>query len=483
MAHDTKLEVTFIADPVLNDSVSFNRFDGVTTISNQLTWQTTARIAKGQIQITTPTATPGEAAAIEYEKFQNLDYNASGIYTIVRVLNVVTITFTPDWSITLTSTTPFADEVVTPGTPQTYTLTSAVIAPASGAPCERVGVAIVTSENTTSYILNLIETTITPSTSFTVDIQRLEISILVVKNAAGETIDVAPGVGLPHFYAPKLMPIVNLDINVLNTPNGATVTATMSFPNQLQPQPDVFDLFYSLDDVIYVNTNIFTGQVNGSYTMYVRDNFGCTVSKDYEVTASGTREPYAFISNANSVTFARDEVWDTYLINKNDENTLSCTDLALLNYQENVLFQSQDKITIQFKSNYITNVAIFEEADDTQNILTVVKKSNNLNRFEGLDCTMYDAGNGQTGIYFITGNRYDSVGGIIGTYELNGNVPDFAIIDQYIEILTVGVFQITDVIFDAANNRRAIIFNNSYGGLPVLNLLTIYWLTRFMSLK
>lgn len=62
-------------------------------------------------------------------------------------------------------------------------------------------------------------------------------------------------------------------------------------------------------------------------------------------------------------------------------------------------------------------------------------------------------------IYFTSGTLFDEAGDPIGSYSLNGNLPDFAIIGQKVEITGYGIMEIDDVIYLDSIGRKAIVVN------------------------
>ena len=90
---------------------------------------------------------------------------------------------------------------------------------------------------------------------------------------------------------------INVQINA--SISGATVIVSVETIEHQRNVPLVFE--YSLDDgTTWVSQNIFTGQTAGTYTIQVRDQFGCQHSQDYIVLPFSQREPFLFISKTNS---------------------------------------------------------------------------------------------------------------------------------------------------------------------------------------
>lgn len=254
--------------------------------------------------------------------------------------------------------------------------------------------------------------------------------------------------------------IFNFQSNYL--PNGGTIT--------IVPIVDTssLNLQYSLDNSTWQNSNVFSGIIAGSYTVFVRDQYGCQFSKNIDIDESGNeREPYCLVSKSNAIQFAERVIWDNCAIFKNDENTLSCEADVRHPYKEIQQFNNCDAITTQIKSNYVEVLA----AVVTQNSevpLLVDKMTNNMNLKDSRDARMYSLGNGLTGIYFITGNVYDfDTGANTGEfYVLNGALPSWAKINTYVRV-NDNWFMITNIDFDEVLNADVLIIESNYTGQDV----------------
>jgi hypothetical protein len=201
--------------------------------------------------------------------------------------------------------------------------------------------------------------------------------------------------------------------------------------------------------------------------MYIKDNYGCQIQKDYEVTELGTRDPYFFISKANSLIFAKVENTTICGPYPNDSNQLSYQSKAEIVYCAETLLQTCDNTKIQFKSNYENQTATLREDGEVDVDLPITKLSSNLNRFEAMDCKVYNYGNNQTGIYFIAGDVYDEAWIDIGDYTLNGNLPDFAVVGNTIQFQSNGEsYDIVNVLYDKRATVRAkvIVIDKFYDG-------------------
>ena len=172
---------------------------------------------------------------------------------------------------------------------------------------------------------------------------------------------------------------------------------------------------------------------------------------------------YFKISKANSIRFA-DRTSSTKL---NDYNTLSCESLNKFPYKEIQMFTTSDTITTQFRSNYTTITAKITDENNVDTSLTVTKKTTNMGRQYKLDGKYYNykSEGVYTGIYFDTGNIYTyDTSTIIGSHSLNGELPEFAILGETIDITGLGSFTIDRIVYDEDIDSNVILVTNAYTG-------------------
>tara|TARA_R110002020_G_scaffold453632_1_gene668609 strand:- start:2910 stop:4940 length:2031 start_codon:yes stop_codon:yes gene_type:complete len=460
----SKLTLTFTDS--LAQAGEFVAFDFGTvgnTIEKRETWQTTPRISSGQMEIG-DTDTDGSFEALQYGKTINLDYNAGTIFILTRNLNVLEIESSLDnyifeniqvpasnWVTFVLENQPTADNVNTTNTVYSESLANN---------CDEVNLDLTfdivpsTIEIYTfpSSIPEIIDSGLT--TNFNRDFDRNIRYSIVATNP--------PGNSATHIFS--MNKLVSEDINIVIEPS--LVGATVNFFYTGNTLGSVVDLGleFSLDDVNWSSSNTLTGQINGNYTVYIRDSYGCKISIDYIVDDLGTREPYSFISKANSINFAESVEHDTISNFKTDENTLAIQKLTLLNYCDEILFQTNDKTTIQFHTNYRNNIVTLRKEDGSEIDMQIIKRSNNLNKYQNLDCICYRYEDGKLAIYFETGNRYDENNIQIDTYSLLGNLPDFGVIGNTVNIDGIGFYTIKDVLFDTSIEKRVLIIDYNYSG-------------------
>ncbi len=468
------MEITFTEDlspgavlsfNVINDGGDWGVPVGYTLFFNWVT----LRSAAYQVTAGTPTIIPGERAAINFVTAFNLD--SGGMYIVTRPsANVVRIVATNQYSITeFYETAPGSSHdpsilfSITNGTSTAFSISSITFSQAASNPCSNIDMTVTTNELATKVLEPVL---IDPNTNnpFTITVLRSQIFGLKLENATGDTIN-------ELVETPPLLNASNFTLQINNSPNGATVVVE-------NINSDGLNLEYSLDNSTWQTSNLFSGLVQGDYNLYVRDQYGCSFTKDFTINEFGVYTPSFYISKSNSFRFANRITWGDSANYKNDENTLSCEVDVLEPFQEIQQFQSADIITTQFKSNYELNEAKIIKEDLTEINVPVVKKTSNIGIKNKRDARKYDLGGGKTGVYFISGNVYDyDTNAITGPYTLNGLLPEWAVIGNYISIGLVW-YLIEDVVFDESKNADVIVFTNTYTG-PEVNIIAGSIYNRF----
>lgn len=404
-----------------------------------------------------PSADPtGEVSANNFLTAFNIDYNGSGLFTITYLpTGLVLIEFVEEgWEFTdleiVTGTAFRINGTITNDEGSVFRLVTEEVT-ANINQCNFYDLEITATEPIKSLWVNgTILTEGTPNVYKEIDLIRgveQEVKIIDVE-------DVYRDVG--KYYYDYLTPE-----NITITSNKSTIGATVLVEVE---NTEGLSLEYSLDNVNWSRINKFTGQENGTKTMYVRDQFLCLKSKEYTITDFSASAPYFFVSEANSIGFKNQELTNSCTVPKNHLNTLNFQNERNLSACDYIKLQTCDKTTIQFKSNYENNLATLRNEDNPDSNISVLKKSTNLNNFKSLDGLYYKYSEGKTGIYFENGNEYDENELKIGTYTLNGDLPDFAIKGEYITIKDVGTFKIEFVTFDDNIKKRVIVINYEYSG-------------------
>lgn len=383
----------------------------------------------------------------------NLDYNNTSLYNITRDNITLTIEATQSnvvFSVienTTGATISINNETETPA----ITIDTVAYSQATTSPSDYVKLNV-----TTSRLATFVNGVANVNNPFSYDVLRGINTTLTVIDADTNTVS-------QIISTPKKLLAANTTINIVNSPSGASISIVVTDTTGLV-------LEYSLDNINWKSSGDFSGLAAGNFTAYIKDQLGAFITKNFIVadfetvgTGIGVSIPYSDLpSKSNSFRFAK--VVDTSIA-KNDENTLSCELPYIQTPRKEIqLFQSNDIITTQIKTNYetITTTVIDEDLNETT--YPAVKKTDFIGLKDKRDAIKYDLGNGLTGVYFTSGNKYDfDTEAITDTYSLLGAVPEWAFAGGYI-IIDTAWYLITDVIYDESKLSEVIVFENSYTG-------------------
>jgi hypothetical protein len=245
-------------------------------------------------------------------------------------------------------------------------------------------------------------------------------------------------------FVPSLLLESMITVNQAVNPFSAIITVTDT--------TDGLTLEYSINGTDYQSESVFYNVVEGSYILYIRDQFACEVEIPFEVVLSAVTEPYFHISKSNALRFSKIETIDNCSTFQTDENILSCESWVNLPYRQKQLFTTCDVIKTQFKSNYTTNEVQLLQYGAVVATITPTKISNNIGLSQKIDAKIVSLGGDVYGVYFISGNIYDyNTESVIGTYDLAGELPEWAIIGNW--VLIEGIFyQIENITFNETFN-------------------------------
>lgn len=331
--------------------------------------------------------------------------------------------------------------------------------------CEKINASVTTTEQIDSYSIDNGNTyNNVLSNPFTIsNITRRSSTVLKIKK--GSEIDTS------RIKVPSFLLKANISASYTNSPSGATVTISLAGSRYL------LNLEYSLDGTNFQNSDTFSGILEGDYTFYVRDQYGCSVNKPLTVPAFedggvGERFPYSDLpSKSLSIRYFKYIDFSNSSEYKNDENTQSDE----LPYTENSrlynqLFKNSDRaIRTQLKTNYQNIVATVVDEELVEHDIEVIKVVDYSDIKDRRDAMIYNIGNlgEQLGIYFTGGNTYDYyTGADIGDYVLNGNLPLWGEVGNYV-FVNGAWYQIADVIFDDSKQAYVLVINTVYTGSEV----------------
>ncbi|CAL2077721.1 conserved protein of unknown function [Tenacibaculum sp. 190524A02b] len=255
---------------------------------------------------------------------------------------------------------------------------------------------------------------------------------------------------------PSLLSVANLDVKVYNSPNGATLNVNVDEAFGL-------NLEYSLDDVNWKTSNFYDSLPAGTYEVYVRDQFGCKISKKVLIDEIGQKEPFFYISKSNSIRYVAYSVNGELTDKRIDENRFSYEDDVNEVNTEYYCFNSNDRDRTQFKSNYsnINVKAVLQ--DGTEEVLFVTKLTDNLLIKDSRDARIFKLEGGKAGVYFTTGKRYNFDTGLYtgDDYKLNGSLPEWGKIGEYIKIDN-SWFKIENTTISRDKNAEVLIIDYNY---------------------
>ncbi len=206
----------------------------------------------------------------------------------------------------------------------------------------------------------------------------------------------------------------------------------------------------SLNGTSYTQTNTQVIATPGTYTFYIRDQFGCEKSEVFEAGNTPlftSTNDYNFISLLNPIAFVK---YQPDAI-RNASNTLSYSEITEVNYENTpYIFKTDDFLSFQFRSNYDINKILVLQCEEVVQTITPFKKTSNLNRKDIRDMIAYTGPDGLLRLYNDnSGNIYDEsspgVYDAIGNNSLDGTLIVYQDIGKFIDIVGIGLAAITEI--------------------------------------
>lgn len=473
MATFSEIQITFEDDLELDNSFGFTASSpGPLLITNYVGYRmVSVRYQSGQIAVGTPTAIPGERTAASFVLAFQADWmGSSNLYAISRVENVVTIACTVE-TVVFSTGFSYNDYLEFPATLNSnvtfqYTDFDGVlfgidsvtnIEAVDNPACTHFRVAVTTSVQADGWNFEGGGVTAVTENPFYFEVERGQGYNLHVFLDSGETDEYY----VPYFQSVNNISSSQLQVSIATAPTGATIT--LSYLSSYSGGVE-----YSLDGDNWQTSNIFSGILDGDYTGYVR-NLGCSVSVDFTVdNITSIVTPYFYISKSMSLRWAQVVEKDYQEIYDTEENTLSQDSYAIdpcMAKRDTSLFQVLDNITEQFLTNYENQQVNLIREDGSIVALNPLLYSNNIGRTDSRDAQKYSLGEGLTGIYFMTGSTYDyDSGADLGVdYALNGALPEYGIIGNWIYIDSA-YYQIKNVLYDEDRNADILVIEEDYTG-------------------
>lgn len=310
--------------------------------------------------------------------------------------------------------------------------------------CNLVDITITTNQQATN-ITSPVSQAVATNPFTIIDISRDSINDIVI------TLNDATSSDTESIFVPKIESAL-FDLQIVKNPNSNTLNIIW-----LGNKPPYFNLTYSLDNVTFYATTSFSGLAVGNYTLYVKDDIGCSISIPFEITAFEpnvyTREAVFTISEQNSLIYKKRENIDGCTIFKNPTNTLSYEDETETNDRSfKQVFQKCDGIrTEQLRSSYENATVNLIDCQGNETNLTLEQKTANIGVTDVRDVTINSVSylNSQfVGVTYVSGKTYNPDTLLEnGSYYLGSSVPKFMNKGDYIQIEGAGWFLVKDVVF------------------------------------
>ncbi len=229
---------------------------------------------------------------------------------------------------------------------------------------------------------------------------------------------------------------------------------------------------YSLDEEgtltggSYQTANTFPGVLPGLYELFVKDVYGCELTKTIEIrefqdATVDEKIIYFDIPEGQSIIFSEMPEFNKD-VKKNYFNTGSYNQTDLVLYNAVHKFDANEKfIGVQFWTSYDFHIITIHKCDGTKVDVGSTIIQENLGVKEKMDCKLFEVGD-KTGVYFQGGNTYvPDTDTVLDSNDFNGTTPRWVEEGQLIFIDGLGGFYIESTGYDA-----------DYGGYFVIDLTT-----------
>ena len=261
-----------------------------------------------------------------------------------------------------------------------------------------------------------------------------------------------------------------ISVAISNYVSSSTITISVSTSTANTP------LEYSLTNngIDWQTSNVFSGLVPNTYTVYVKDAFGCvTASNNVVITGTNTvSETVATLSEINPIRFSLLEETGK----KNHKNTLSCAEVKQIAYPFYHKYLSTDTPTTQFKTNaqYI-NVFTLDQ-DKNTNTQSVFKQTENTGLEVKCTCTFFDLGGGRSGIYFGVIDILNVITEAVeDTIDLGFSLPEWAdSVGKIVNISGIGDVEVATVEYNDTYDAFVLGFDFAFSGSASRILYSAY---------
>jgi hypothetical protein len=438
------IKLTFLSAPIAEENISISIDTGTGIYSLTETFKS-IRSRAYEVSIAQPDENPNverNRAALNYLSAWNLDYKNYGSnsnLTATTSDNTVTITLNNTaWQFTDVVGTAINSGAVsftiTNGTRENPKAVSFTNFEASTNVCSDAKANLTATGGTESFkvYVNNVLTLNGVAAPFQLTNARGSVKTIRVTDSLDALI------GELTLRTPRKFIEEDISIEVDNLESGATVSIDTKYISN-----DILPLTYSLDGTTYKSENIYSGLANDSYTLYVKDAFGCVTTKDFVVDGQTSLAKTVFtISDVNALRFAKFEEGK-----KNHLNTLSCNELRSLSQTYFHRYTLDDVISTQFKTNAQYINAYTLDREGATNALSVVKHTTNIGNRAKSTCTLFNYEIGKTGVYFGAVDMVDyDTNAVLSQTDFGFTLPEWAnTVGQYVNVEGIGEVKIDDI--------------------------------------
>ncbi|AGO47388.1 structural protein [Cellulophaga phage phi19:1] len=241
---------------------------------------------------------------------------------------------------------------------------------------------------------------------------------------------------------------------------------------------------YSIDNVDYQTSTDFIGLPDDTYTIRIKDTYGCITTKEVvvlneviPVEEEATQYNHLFVSNFNSIAFSPKETFSAFN-KKNFDNTLSYSEYIKADNSITQQFIEGDVdsygIGTQFQSSYPYNKITIHNCDGSKVDIPSIMIQENIGTYEKVDCMLFPVSTG-IGVYFDGGSAYDpNTDTVIGASDYISALPDWAVSGERVEITNFGVKEIIGFGYDSDLDRNYFIVSGSIGSITASKIQVKY---------
>lgn len=204
----------------------------------------------------------------------------------------------------------------------------------------------------------------------------------------------------------------------------------------------------------YQSSNAFSGVLEGQYKIFIKDKYGCEISKTINITgfqdATENENPRYFdVMEGQSFIVSEFPEFD-HLTKKNYFNTGSYNQDDLVTYRASHYIDVNDTSKgVQFKSSYDWHIITLHGCNGSKIDVPSIMIQENLGIKEKMDCHFFAVGS-KTGVYFQGGNTYvPDTTTLLGTNVFFGTTPRWANVGQLVFFDGLGGFYIESNGFDS----------------------------------